>query len=203
MIMYNIINYMLLDNKSWRLTATILCNIALSETDVVNCLHIIHSPLFLYNVVTVWGSNVPRPKCCMVAPLQLERVKFWTVKPMVKSDVLFKEVRHVQIFLPLPLFFYFELELGVLSYRSHCNKSISERQDSNMLSVDQEGRNRWGYYVTSEQPKGCQQLSTSEFLHLREKETDSFSFVLFIYYLKRNAFLTDTLSLSHIQMCDY
>lgn len=89
---------MLLGNNFWRHTATILCNIALSETDIFFC-YIIHLSLFLYYVLTlfVWNSNVSnvRCKCWMMAPLQPERIKFWTMKPIVKSDALLKEVRYV------------------------------------------------------------------------------------------------------------
>ena len=50
---------MLLKNYSWRLIATILCNIALSEIDIANCYITCLAPLpffFFYYVLILFGE---------------------------------------------------------------------------------------------------------------------------------------------------
>lgn len=94
---------MLLENKSWRLATTILCNIVLSETDV-NCLHITPSLLFsLLCAHFLGGNNVHRPKYQVMVLLQLERTKFLTNE--IYNEILCP-IERSQICLGCPFLFH-------------------------------------------------------------------------------------------------
>lgn len=127
-----------------------------------------------------------------MVPLQLERTKFWTVKPTVKSSVLIEGLKYVQTFFFFPLFFYLDPRLGVLSYVGviaivsqwttwpemlTCFLWIRELQiDVATMSSLSSPRN-----VTS-----C--LSLNFFIYVKTNQL----------LLNRNIFLTDMLSFSHI-----
>lgn len=112
-------------------------------------------------------------------------------------------IKRSQIYLDVifPSYCSSTLSLDLVSWailRSYCtNKSISMRWDANIHFVDQGSRNRCGYYVITGQTKECQ-LSLSFFICEKKKDFCSTYCYSDIYFLKRNAFLTDMLSLLHV-----